>query len=389
MSSISIDQVRTVKELARHADAWDRLALEAPEQHPMLSYAWVATFLEHCLDARSAWRCLFAYDGQDLVGVLPVICTRSIFGARLGAPYDRHTRSGYALLADGREHEVLAAILDSLALLEPRSVSIRFHGIRTGSLTLLATRDVTAHAVTMSAAGGRGSVISTRGSFANYERGLNANFRRNLRKAHNRATRDHDAKFRFYSGPDAAPPRLLQQFLDVEAAGWKGAAGTAIKCKPELVAFYSALAQRLSDRGWLEWHFLEFNGDPVAGHFAIRFGRSLVLPKIGYNEKHGRLGPGNMLFHHVVGRAFADEDIDEINCLTDSPWHANWHVTTEEYSDMLFTPHRLLPLAVVVLPAVALRRAKDSAWLVKLVREGQALRARAKDRQPHRRSSPR
>jgi CelD/BcsL family acetyltransferase involved in cellulose biosynthesis len=370
--------VRTVKELAHHADAWDRLALAAPEQLPTLSYAWVATFLEHCLDARCAWRCLFAYDGHDLVGVLPVICIRRIFGARLGAPFDPETRSGYALLAVGREHEVLAAMLHFLEVLEPRYISIRFHGIRTGSPTLLAKRDITVRTVIVSAVGGRGSVISTRGSFADYEKGLNTNFRRNLRKAHNRCTRDHETKFRHYSGRDAAPPRLLQQFLEVEAAGWKGAGGTAIKCNPDLVVFYSALAQRLSDRGWLEWHFLEFDGEPVAGHFAIRFGRSLVLPKIGYNEKYARLGPGNLLFRHVVARAFADEDIDEINCLTDMPWHAKWHVTMEEYSDMMFTPHRLLPLAVamveVELPAAAVRSAKETAWLVKLVRKGKALR---------------
>jgi CelD/BcsL family acetyltransferase involved in cellulose biosynthesis len=389
---ISVVEARTVKELGHHADAWDRLALAAPEQLPMLSYAWVTTFLENCIDARCTWRCLFAYEGDHLVGVLPLISTRGIFGTRLNAPFDPQTRSGHALLAAGREREALAAILDSVTSLEPRCISIRFHGIRSGSLTLLANRDTTARTATMPATAGRASVISTRGSFANYEKRLNTNFRRNLRKAHNRCLRDHESRFRVYAGPDVGPPHLLQQFFDVEASGWKGAAGTAIKCNPELVGFYSGLAQRLSDRGWLEWHFLDFDGEPVAGHFAIRFGRSLVLHKIGYDEKYARLGPGNLLFHHIVARAFADEGIDEINCLTDMPWHANWHVTKDEYSDMLLTPPRLLPYVVgkveVELPAAALRRAKETAWLVKLVRRGRSVLARADGRQPPRGEAP-
>jgi CelD/BcsL family acetyltransferase involved in cellulose biosynthesis len=380
MSSISILQARTPEELACHADEWDRLALAAPERHPMLSYAWVATFFEHRIDARSSWLCLFAYDGQYLIGVLPVVRRGRLLGTQLSAPYDEHTRSGHPLLAVGREHEALAALLEALSVAEPRHVSIRFYGIRAGSPTLAAESAIPARVKTLSSIGGRGSVIPTSGSFAGYEDTLNSNFRRNLRKARNRCTKAHETAFHTYSGPDAAAPHLLQQFLEVEAAGWKGAAGTAIKCSADLVAFYTALAHRLSERRWLEWHFLELDGAPAAGHFAIRFGRSLVLPKIGYDEQHARLAPGNMLFHQIAAESFADPDTDEINCLTDMEWHANWHVMTEEYSDMIATPHQLLPSALgileVELPAAALTRAKDSPWLVKRVRQVKAVRKR-------------
>jgi hypothetical protein len=50
----------------------------------------------------------------------------------------------------------------------------------------------------------------------------------------------------------------------------------AIQCSPALTAFYRALARRLADRDWLEWHFLDFDGTPVAAHLAVRFGRSLT-----------------------------------------------------------------------------------------------------------------
>jgi CelD/BcsL family acetyltransferase involved in cellulose biosynthesis len=369
--------VCTVNQLARHADAWDRLALTASEQLPMLSYTWVAAYLEHCLDAHLTWRCLFAYDGHELIGVLPVINRRRVFGARFDTPFDAETRSGHALSAIGREPEVLTAFLDYLAVLEPRYNWIWFHGIRNASRTFHAARAINARTVTVGAAAGRASVIPTRGSLAVYEKGLNTNFRRNLRKAHNRSTRDHEAKFRTFAAPDAASPHLLQQFLDLEAAGWKGAAGTAIKCEPHLLAFYSTLARGLSDRGWLEWHFLEFDGEPAAGIYAVRFGRSLVLPKVAYNEKYARLGPGNLLLYHVIARSYADDGIDEINCLTDMPWHDSWQVEKDEYSDMLITPYRFRPVVVgmaeIELPAAVLHSALATSWLVSLVRKAKAM----------------
>ncbi len=76
MLRFRVHNARTVEELAPHANAWDALALAAPEQLPMLSHAWVASFLEHQLQAGQAWRCLFAYAGDDLIGVLPVVRIR-------------------------------------------------------------------------------------------------------------------------------------------------------------------------------------------------------------------------------------------------------------------------------------------------------------------------
>jgi hypothetical protein len=65
--ALRIDTVEAVDVLAWHAAAWDRLALAAPERLPMLSYAWVKSFLEHRLDPGESWRCLFAYTGDELV----------------------------------------------------------------------------------------------------------------------------------------------------------------------------------------------------------------------------------------------------------------------------------------------------------------------------------
>jgi CelD/BcsL family acetyltransferase involved in cellulose biosynthesis len=349
MLDVRVDEARTLDDLTRHANAWDDLALAAPEQLPMLSHAWVASFLETDMQASRDWRCLFAYAQERLVGVLPVMRIGGpLPGVRLQGTYgvSAHTRSGYALLRPGSERGALSAMLAALQAAERHYLWLRFGGIRENSRLLSVEGLETARAAPMEAARWQqtGSTLPTRGSFDDYERGLQANFRRNLRKARNRCEREHEMSFDIFTGEDARSAELLDRFLDLEASGWKGRAGTAIKGSPRLVDFYSSLTGRMGDRDWLEWHFLTLDGAPVAGHLAIRFGRSLVLPKIAYDEAHARLGPGNLLFREIAARAFADEGLDEINCISDTSWHHNWRMSTARYCDMVITPGRVLPI---------------------------------------------
>jgi CelD/BcsL family acetyltransferase involved in cellulose biosynthesis len=342
--TVRVVDASSVEELAGRASAWDDLALAAPERLPMLSHAWVASVVENDRFV-SPWRCLFAYEGDRLVGVLPVRRAREhVPGVRLSGTLDPslHTYSAYPLLDAGSAQAALSAMLAELRTVEPRYLWLRLAGVRDDAvirsiheLDGVRLRDVATAEWRRSA-----SVLPVRGSFADYERGLSPNFRRNLRKARNRSERGHDVSFRFVTGPDAGSRRLLDTFLDLESSGWKGRAGTSISGSPHLVRFYSALSERMSRRGWLEWHFLELDGATVAGHLGIRFGRSLVLLKIAYDEEQARLGPGSLLFHETVVRAFADGGVDEINCLSDTPWHRNWRTAEAPYRDMVITPSR-------------------------------------------------
>jgi len=316
----------------------------------MLSHAWVASFLENDR-LTSHWRCLFAYEGSRLVGVLPVMRVRErIPGVRFSSTLAAHlhTYSAYPLLDSARATSALSAMLTELRMIEPHFLWLRLGGVRSDAaiMSIEGLEGVTL--ATIEAAGWRrsGSLLAVQGSFEDYEGGLSANFRRNIRKARNRCERDHHMSFRFVTGPDAQSSEFFERFLDLESSGWKGKAGTSIKSTPHLVEFYRALCERMSQRGWLEWHFLELEGRPVAGHLAVRFGRSMVLLKVAYDEAQARLGPGNLLFHETVARGFASEDLQEINCLSDMPWHQNWRMSTAHYSDMVITPSRAMPKLV-------------------------------------------
>ena len=102
---IRIEKIRSLDALKPYADDWNRLASKAPQRTPMLSYAYVATYLEYFLEPRESWFCLLALQGDDLVGILPVVITPAKSAGLelplLRAPFNMHIASVDFLTKDG------------------------------------------------------------------------------------------------------------------------------------------------------------------------------------------------------------------------------------------------------------------------------------------------
>ncbi|HEX5506081.1 MAG TPA: GNAT family N-acetyltransferase [Thermomicrobiales bacterium] len=361
LAGLRVEVVRTHLDLARHAAAWDDLALAAPQQLPMLAYPWVASYLEHRLAPSETWLCILAYREGQLIGVLPVVIDpHPLLGRwqpRLRAPAGLHTRSGQALLRVGQEAPALSALLAALEREVPGYVGLEMRGVREGSPLLAAlARDLPGMVVEREL-DGYGSFIRLSGTYRDYQAGLGPKMRNNLRRAGKRLAQLPGADLEFLAGA-AATERDLPRFMALEAAGWKGRRGTALAQDPALVAFYTALTHRLAARGWLEWHFLTAEEQTIAGHLAVRFGRALVMPKIAYDEAYAQCAPGNVLFERVVERAFASGDVDEINQTSDMPWHRNWRMEQAAYYNVWLFPRRPTALLCGAWPTSAHLRAR-------------------------------
>jgi CelD/BcsL family acetyltransferase involved in cellulose biosynthesis len=359
--AITVRTATTILDLEEHAAVWDRLALDAPERMPMLSHAWVASYLEHCTPPGAGWRCLFAYAGEELVGVLVLIRSRPGLRRHLEAPEDTHTIVGHPLLAPAHAAEALRALVRACFELEPH-LWMRFYGVRAGSPVLRAAGALRGEARVLTTPGYLGSLVDTSEPFDVFSARLSSSFKRSIRSARKRLEREHTLSFEFVGGPEAADPALLQEFLRVEASGWKGAGGSAIACSPRRVAFYTALARRLAHRGWLEWNLARVDGRVAAAHFGVRFDSSVLLPKGGYDEAYAGYAPGNLLFWELFTRAFADPAIDDVNFQTDKPWMQLWKMRQDSYAGLVVTPREpVATLSALLAAAEPRRRASDYA----------------------------
>jgi hypothetical protein len=100
-----------------------------------------------------------------------------------------------------------------------------------------------------------------------FEETLARKFRRNL----HRCARHLQGTFERIEHADR---RALDEAYDLEAAAWKGAAGTAIGSSRRLVAFYDALARLAESRRQLSLCFLRRGSKRVGVQFAVEDART-------------------------------------------------------------------------------------------------------------------
>ena len=121
-----------------------------------------------------------------------------------------------------------------------------------------------------------------------------------------------------------ADPELLQRFFDLEASGWKGRQGTAIRDNLRRRQFYEEVAHGAARFGHFRIYFLEHHGKTVAGHIGFTYRRRHSTPKGAHNEEYNRYGPGHLLIDALLCEC-AKEGLAEFDFLCeDDPWKLNW-----------------------------------------------------------------
>jgi hypothetical protein len=87
----------------------------------------------------------------------------------------------------------------------------------------------------------------------------------------------------------------LETFLALEAAGWKGEAGTAIACLPRDVAYFRRLATLLAAEDALLVDALLLDDQPLAMGVLVESANRRHFLKIAYDETQARHSPGRAL----------------------------------------------------------------------------------------------
>ena len=93
----------------------------------------------------------------------------------------------------------------------------------------------------------------------------------------------------------AAVADALEHFFTVEAAGWKGRAGTAAAADDDLRRFVRKAVTGLAAEGKVTIDRLFVDGNAIAAGVVLRSGRSGWFWKIAYDEAYARFSPGVML----------------------------------------------------------------------------------------------
>lgn len=275
---------------------WRALAAEAIEPNAFYSPALLLPALE-----------AFAADGPEvvivrdgggrLIGLAPIAPLRGY--SRLPVPYiatwmHKHCFFAAPLVRAGDEHAFFRAFFD---VADKRGAFLRLRHL---------DADGPLYAAAAAVAAQTGRLVSPS---ARYERAmlkapwrtddylslsLRGKHRKDLRRRRARLEEAGTVRFELFGDGDDLTV-WTEEFLAIEAAGWKGAGGTALAQEQSSKRFFEEAVRRARAAGDLQFFRLRTGDQTIASAVNFRAGNASYAFKIAYDESYARFSPGVMI----------------------------------------------------------------------------------------------
>ncbi|MBI4627386.1 MAG: GNAT family N-acetyltransferase [Candidatus Rokubacteria bacterium] len=143
------------------------------------------------------------------------------------------------------------------------------------------------------------------GSWTEPERHLNSSRRSALRRAERIAQTMGEVSYEVLSPNPLEVKSLLAETFRIEAASWKGRAGSALLCDAARGFFYLRYGAAACQKGILRLCFMRIGGRAAGMQIAVETGQSFWLLKIGYVDEFARCSPGMLLLRETIRHAAA------------------------------------------------------------------------------------
>jgi CelD/BcsL family acetyltransferase involved in cellulose biosynthesis len=306
------------------APAWRRLCDESADEifyRPDWTHAYLSAFApQTSITIISVW------DGPRLCALLPLMRQR-VWVAGLPVlqftiPANVHSaRAGFALCPGDEGESALRGLWQAIKALPRWDVLDVSHVLEGSGIDRLAA---CARGEGFPVARKRTSqtlylpIVDSTGSKDQppWMAGTSPKFRAHLRRTRRQLEEQGVVSLTHYN---AADPAAVARFYDLEASGWKGTEGTAIKCDPRTLHFYNSVASVAAQQGYFSLDFLEVNGKPIAGNLAFNFCGRYLLVKSAYDESFSRYGPGQLLLHAVLNES-SQRGLHELDFVGPATW---------------------------------------------------------------------
>jgi CelD/BcsL family acetyltransferase involved in cellulose biosynthesis len=324
---LSAEVLRGPEGLDALREPWDGLFAELGVRRYFHSWDWYHCWL-HALAEQPAQACFVAVRrGARLVAVVPLEprARRSPLGEVRVLELPAH---GHMPLADIACHPdvdpraLLAAVTAALARSGIGWDLLQFENVMDESV--LARIDSRVRSRVQREMVKTCDHITCDRPWEEYAATLSTNFRSNLNKARNKLAREPAVEFEIAHEPGAIQA-MLPDVLQIEASGWKGAAGTAILNDPRLMDFYSRQIEAFALRGGVMLSRLRVDGHTISGEYCMVDSQTLYVIKLAYDENVARLAPGNSLLERMFRSIHGQYGLRHINLVGSPPWFAQWN----------------------------------------------------------------
>jgi len=352
--------------------AWRDLLSRAAERNPFMDPALLQASAAAYPDVRQ--HVLLARDKGESGRLLGVwgFCVRRAPRALLPVTVARtpafpHGFLGTPVIDRAMLEPVLAAMLDRIASMPDCPNQIALDMMDMDGPTMAALARVAAergNAPMVLEERARPLLQSGESPDAYFANAMSSSSRKKLRQLRNKLSRDGALTSEIVTEPGALS-RALEEFLALEASGWKKENGTALLCDDADARFFRAGFAALAEAGRARIHALRLDGKSVALQIVALAGPAASTWKTAYDEAYATFSPGSLLFVDYTTAFLEDEGIETVDSCSedDSGYMATW-TGRKTVGDLRITAARRASLAFRLTSAVELafraarRRAK-------------------------------
>ena len=138
-------------------------------------------------------------------------------------------------------------------------------------------------------------------------------------------SREGEVTSEIVTDPEAVS-RALEEFLGLEASGWKKENGTALLCDDQDTRFFRVGFTALAEAGRARIYSLRLDGRPVAMQIVALAGSAASTWKTAYDQAFAAYSPGSLLFVDYTTDFLEDNGIETVDSCSedDSGYMAMW-----------------------------------------------------------------
>jgi CelD/BcsL family acetyltransferase involved in cellulose biosynthesis len=296
---------------------WSALHARAIEPNAFYSPEWALAVTRHVPGDENI-NALLAWDSparKKLIGFLPVTSTWRALKLPLPALVTWH---GYVPLATpllDKDHAVEAAAGLLAAAKAAGAHALIISALPNGGPAAAAFRTALAREdrVTRVLHGESRAILdATADAERMLQDTLGSKKLKELRRQRNRLADDGEVRFSVSVSPQQTEA-AFEQFLKLEAAGWKGKRGTALASQEGLTRFAKEAVRRLAPQGKVEVATLTRGADVIASGLIVRHGERAYFFKIAHDEKLSKCSPGVQLTLDITRYLCADDAVRSVD----------------------------------------------------------------------------
>ncbi len=299
---------------------WQNLIARALEPNVFMSPALVQAAERHLAGRRVmllAWQ--GAGEARALIGAWAFAIGRApqspLPVSVLLSPPVPHGYLATPVVDGAAAQAALAAMLDYVARAGNLPKTLVLDPIRTDGPTMQALERVLrarGNAPVVVTQAKRPALESDLDGTAYFEQALSSGSRKKLRQHRRRLSEKGALALDAFETP-AAVGKAFDEFLALEAAGWKGRRGSALQCDAAEAAYARDMVTTLAARGEASVHALYLDGRPVSTQIVLRAGAVAFTWKTAYDEAMHDYSPGMLLLEDYTKVFLADKSIARVD----------------------------------------------------------------------------